>query len=48
MIRHFHIDISPNDSDPQQRHRYIIAQKLWNMIDGYITTDIQPNDHGVY
>ena len=46
MIRRFHIDITPNASDPQQQlHRYNIAQELWKMIDGYITTDI---DTGMY
>ena len=42
MIRRFHIDITPTDEyddvDSQQ-HRYKIAQQLWNMIDGCITTD---------
>ena len=43
MIRRFHIDITPtneyDDVVDSQHHRYKIAQQLWNMIDGCITTD---------
>jgi hypothetical protein len=44
MIRRFRIDVTPNDDDPHQSHRYRIAQQLWNMIDGYITNDLQPQE----